>query len=275
MKQLTFLCAALSLCATAAFALPTVGSINETTVLNAVLSGDEGGPGAALTFTGGATGGYQVPTADVQTGISATIDRSELEVARTPSIRVLAGVADNIEVGAGYEDIAVNTGLFAGDNDVTISTWNLNAKYALPVPTDYAAFALGANYNKINLSDISAGVPDAEAWNVYLAATKQLPGDAKVSANATYTMLKVDTPIVTDKNDIAFGLGYEKAFENETVAGAELILSAGDLLLDSAKGINYANVYVNFPINEKLTGRVALSGIGEFTTTNVGLSLAL
>jgi hypothetical protein len=271
MKQLTLICAVLSLCATAAFALPTVGSINETTVLSALLSGDEIGPGAALTFTGGATGGYQVPTADIQTGISATIDRSELEVARTPSIRVLAGVTKDLEVGVGYEDVSLNTGLFGADEDQTISTWNINAKYALPIPVETAAFALGANYNSYNLGSIA---PDANALNIYLAGTMPLPGDAKASANITYTTVDVDDVTLDDDNDIAFGLGYEKAFSNNTVAGAELILSAGDLLVDSAEGISYANIYVNFPINEKMTGRAALSGIGKFTTTNVGMSYA-
>lgn len=261
MKQLIVLGVVVSLFAasTAAFALPTIGSVNETTILSVVngLASDDATVGGIFTFTGGATGGLQVPTADVQTGMAVSIDRSELEVARIPSVRFLAGVAKGIEVGAGYEDIRVM--------DNTLSTWNVNAKYALPISALGANLAVGANYNKFDTDSLPI---DASSTNIYLAGTLPVQGDAKVSANVTYSMLDSD---VVDSNGFAFGLGYEKAFDNDTAAGVELIANAGDF--EGTNGIIYGNVYVNVPISDKLVGRAALSGIGQFTTTDFGVTM--
>ena len=263
-----FLCATTSLVQ----ALPTIGSINETSLLGALLSGTGVGPGAAGTFTGGATGGIQLPTADIEKGTAISIDRSELEIARTPSIRVLKGWK-GFEIGAGYEDIKANGELFdVGISDITLSVWNVNAKYALPIKTSDTAIALGANYNFFNIGGL---VPNIKTTNIYLAGTKPVGSDSKISANVTYTSVAMNDTTLEKKNDFAFGLGYEKSFENGTVAGAELILSAGELLSDSASSTNYANVYVNMPINEMLTGRVAFVGMGKFTTANFGVTLGL
>lgn len=245
---------------TATWALPTAGAINETSLLNLLVAGDDAGPGAIFTFAGGATGGYQVPTADIASGKIIMIDRSELEVARVPSVRFLAGVNDKLELGVGYEDVNIE--------DSTLNAWSLNAKYALPVSALDAKWAIGANYNKFDTADL---LPTLNSINVYLAATKAYGENGKVSANLTYTKIDAEDSDIPNDNDFAFALAYEKAFSNNTTAGVEAILSAGNLLSDDVDGINYLNTYVNVAINEKMTGRLALSGIGKFTTTDLGI----
>lgn len=263
---------AVATCAQAA--LPTVGSVNETTVLNALLSGSGAGPGALATFTGGATGGFQVPTAQITTGKFLAVDRAELEVARIPSMRFLMPLGDKAEIGVGYEDVSGNVSLITGpDENYTIRTCNINAKYALPQWIAGTNLAVGANYNFFGLDD-ALGLDDVNALNVYLAATHPIGENATFSGNLTFTMLNSDMDIEKD-NGFALGFGYERKFDNDVVAGIEAILNAGQLLLDDADGIYYANAYVNVPITDGLTGRVALSGIGEYTTATIGAAWEL
>jgi hypothetical protein len=275
------LVAALLACAGAALAFPTVGSINETTLLSLI---DRNGAFAEMAqFSGGPTGGLQLPTADVATGYQIAIDRSELEAARFPSVRFLAGFVPNLEMGLTYEDARLNTDIFATPaltrqfstgNTLSARVWGLNAKYVLPFAAGKGKIALGAQYNNW-MAKIGAAkfVDDKASYNVYLAGTWPVMTDAKLTATVVYTKLAKDMfgPEFDESTGISGGLGLERMFPNKTKAGVELILNAGNMGFDQAKALNYANAYVEVPINGTLTGRAAFSGIGQFTTFDAGV----
>lgn len=188
----------------------------------------------------GPTGGFQVPTTDIAEGVQLSVDRFEGESTQYPNSRVLVGVMEDLEVGAYYKQ------------DQNTRAWNVNAKYALPFFTEYADLAVGAVYGE----QFGQG---AHVLAGYLSAGKEFFG-LQTTAAVAYTEL-----VETNDNQWVYALAAEKAFENDTKLGAEFV---GGFAAD------FGNIYFLTPLNENLTGRVALSGIGQATDISFGATYA-
>ncbi|MHB9130892.1 MAG: hypothetical protein ACYDBB_07350 [Armatimonadota bacterium] len=189
---------------------------------------------------GGATGGFMVPTAEVATGVTVAVDRYEGETVEWPGTQIIWGVMPNLEVGAG----------FAKWED---SIWDINAKYALPIDLAGGKLAVGGAYLKVQDEDF-------KVWDLYLAGTWTVMGDLKFTGNITYAKFS-DGPFDEDNTDFLVALA--KPFENGAELGAEL-----DLNPAFDEGV-FGNVYYIFPVNDNLSARVALAGLGQFTTWNL------
>ncbi|MHB9130890.1 MAG: hypothetical protein ACYDBB_07340 [Armatimonadota bacterium] len=193
-------------------------------------------------FSGSATtGGFQVPTADVATGITVAMDRFEGETVEWPNTQLVWGAMPNLEVGAGY---------FKDES----SLWNIDAKYALPVDLAGGKLAIGAGYAK-DQSDF-----DAKVWDVYLAGTWTVMGDLKFTGNIYYAKF---SNVFGDENNTDFLVALAKPFANGAELGAEL-----DLNPPFDEGV-FGNVYYTFPVNDSLSARVALASLGQATTWNI------
>ncbi|MHB9130894.1 MAG: hypothetical protein ACYDBB_07360 [Armatimonadota bacterium] len=216
----------------------------------------------------GPTGGFQVPTADTAQGVQVAMDRFEGAASAWPNTQLLWGALPNLELGIGYAKGIDN---FKGvvriaSNDE--ATWNLDAKYALPLAFTSGKLAIGAGYQKYESFDINT-------WNVYVAGTWVVFGDMKFTGVIIHQDLEFD-------NNTDFLVALAKPFANGAELGAELDLNpAGDdapffvrgadsrkLLLYTPGGV-FANVYYIFPVNDNVSARVALAGLGQATTWNL------
>ncbi|MHB9130891.1 MAG: hypothetical protein ACYDBB_07345 [Armatimonadota bacterium] len=230
MKKLLILGIAMVV-ASAAFAYPTASTFAMTA-----------GPVAAGTI-GGATGGFMVPNADINTGITVAVDRFEGFQGEWPGTQLLWGAMPNLEVGAGYSKFG-------------FTAWNINAKYALPIDLAGGKLAIGGAYAKDDFMDFNI-----RAWDAYLTGTWTVMGDLKFTGNVTYA--KYSSDILGDENNTDFMVALAKPFENGAELGAEL-----DLNPPFDQGV-FGNVYYIFPVNDNLSARVALAGLGQATTWNL------
>ncbi|MHB9130893.1 MAG: hypothetical protein ACYDBB_07355 [Armatimonadota bacterium] len=228
----------------------------------------------------GPTGGFQVPTADTAQGVQVAMDRSEGDYAEWPNTQLLWGVMPNLEVGVGYVKNQSNMeGFGLGILGIFGTVWNVDAKYALPLDLAGGKLAVGAVYEK----NQTVGF---HAWNAYLAGTWTVLGDLKFTGNILYSK-----PEEGDSNT-DFLVAVAKPFANGAELGAEIDFNAPDpffgpvplnqtsgfsrasvISLISSDGV-FANVYYIFPVNDNLSARVALAGLGQATTWNLSAAYA-
>lgn len=185
----------------------------------------------------GPSGGFQVPTAEIQQGWAIAIDRTESTAPEVPNTVISFGLLENVEVGAQYVD-------FGGADQ-----WSVNAKLALPIDLAGGAFAVGAIY-----ADAGANNP----FGVYAAGTFPVAEDFALTANVAH----IDLDAGGDDDDITVAVAAEKAFDNAAV-GAEVVTS----LFNTD---TYGNLYVKYALSDALKVRLAWTGIGNATGFNLG-----
>jgi hypothetical protein len=254
----------------------------------------------------GWSGGLQVPTADIQQGITLTVDQSLSEgygpaftrrpsspATSIPQTQLLFGVVPGLEFGVGitrYQGSGIDftKGPAIGDFTETQAA----VKYALPWTFQKAKLAVGLAYDTYKIPGIpigqftrvTLGDTTFTNWSMLVCGTLPLAptidGTAAVIFN--HAKLSNDIPEPPFSRDVAsmtndsttFAFGLEKRFQNQTRLGLEYLFNA-PYSIGINSGDDIGNAYVTFPINEMLTGRVALTGITEDTSFLLGVSAKL
>jgi len=204
----------------------------------------------------GPTGGFELPTADVATGVtvSMNLDVSNGSEPAYPNSVLLIGVCKGLEIGGQFEQEMPGIG---GD-----SIWNVNAKYQLPIDGK-VNIAIGAGDGEDNNYYVPAS-PD-QLWNVYVAATTPLWG-TKASANIGYAK-----DVTAQWKGATAGLAVEKSLNDNTNLGAEFIFGDKVGLFTAVSQFNvHGNIYLCRMLTKQFTARVGVGGIGYGTDLFVG-----
>lgn len=241
--------------------------------------------GAAFAFPTlqGPTGGLQVPTASVQEGIAIAVDRSESEFAKIPNLRLEAGIIPNLEAGIGYEKFEMTDGTATG----SLSTFQINAKYALPIELLGAKLAAGTTYNQTDFDNLAIDdvvLDKLTDWSLYLSGTYPLQENLKLTLSAIYDDAKLkgsgDNELKAKK--LVPAIAIEQQFENGSAIGAEYFVNVSPLsslafnkvaaIDGSDNSLDFGNIYARFPLNSAVMARIAFNGINQNTGFTAGLA---
>lgn len=230
MKKMLILgiAAAMALAATSAYAYSSLAGMTGNGVLPTAAVAPAGTWNVAVDY-------YNSKKVDIG---GATVDAK----ASFP-IRVLYGVMDNLEVGAGY-----TSWKFAGQS---ANTWNVNAKYVLPFD-GLAGFALaaGARYGS---TDVKAAGKNLNITDLYLAGTRSFD----LSGFALDTTVGVNWEKQSDLADadgFRFFLGLGTTLVNKLSLAAEFQTKDSDL---DSKAL--WSVVARYPFTDMFSGEVGYS----------------
>jgi len=192
----------------------------------------------------GPTGGLELPTANVATGVTVSMN---LDVAGDspayPSSGVLFGVCKGLEVGGQFGQ--VNAG------DGRESTWNVNGKYQLPINAGAAKIAIGAGFGQDIFDHL---------WNVYLAGTTPMWGTT-ATANIGYSK-----DATQGWNGISAGLAMEKSLNETTSVGAEFLFGDKAGIFTAVAPFEvHGNLYLTRMLTSQFSATVGLGGFGQGT----------
>ena len=203
----------------------------------------------------GPSGGYQVPTTEIAKGYVFAVDQLESATPQIPNIRVLAGVFNNVEIGALYEKVAIGQ-----------RNWGFNAKYALPSMLLGTKVAVGGTYLK------TEGIGATSDWTGYLSADTPLA----LLQNCDATVALVAEHVSPGGNDVTTfspQINLAKKFDNGSVVGLEWLFNHKALLPSDFTG-DGGNFYATYPLAEGLTVRFALNGLNVAANSSLGLAYA-
>lgn len=207
----------------------------------------------------GPTGLATVPTAAVAPAGELTLaaDWFDTEVDETIPIRVLYGVGENFEIGAGY--------FLQNDNDA----WGVNAKYLTPLTLGGFAWALGAQY--IDFTDA-----DVTATQAYFAGTRGFAISEDGAGPALAGTLGVNWTQLSngvDEDAFRFFAGLELGFENGLSIAAEYQTEDDDIETDPV-----FSAVVRYPFTPALSAQVGITNGpivgGDDSNIFAGLSYA-
>jgi hypothetical protein len=197
----------------------------------------------ALPTVFGTSGGFLVPSTNVQKGVQLSVNSAVDMGSKLPLTQLNWGVLPNLELGAGVFD-------WGGD-----LTWGVNVKYALPYEIAKGKLAAAVVYNvETDHSD-------------YTELHAMLIGSWPVFAASTFTAA-VDFQGGDINDATAFLFSFVKSFKNGTELGLEYNFNLdSDAIFDEflEQGGDFGSAYIGFPINEMLSGRVAVTGINNGT----------
>lgn len=233
----------------------------------------------------GPTGGFQVPTVAVQDGVAIAIDRGESDTARVPNMRLEAGLYPGLEAGLGYEKYEMT------DEDVTgsITQYQANGKYALPIELLGAQLAVGAAYHQTEFKNIGMGevaLDNLKNWSAYLAGTLPVCDNTDLTLLAMYddVKLKADGGGEYKAQKLVPAIALEQKFDNGSAIGAEYFFNVSPFSslafmqvtsLDATdEALDFGNIYARFPLNDAVTARIAFNGINQHTGFTAGLAYA-
>lgn len=231
MKKMLILGIAVAMAATSAFAAyPTLAGMSGNGVL----------PTAAV-----ASAGQWNVALDYYNSKKASIGAATADAKASYPIRVLYGVMDGLEVGAGYTMWKI------ADQDA--NTWNINAKYALPFD-GLAGFALaaGARYGS---TDIKAAGVKANITDLYLVGTRAFD----LSGFALDTTIGVNWEKQggdLDQDGLRLFLGLGTTLANKLSLAAEFQTKNSDL--DSK---SLFDVVARYPFTDMISGEI---GYGNY-----------
>jgi hypothetical protein len=207
----------------------------------------------AMPTLSGATGGFELPTADIAAnGATIAVDQTTNQDGIVyPNTRLLVGIGKMLEFGGKYEQITQ-----FNSQDKT-DVWDVNAKLQI-LHTKGVKLAVGGDYGQ------SMGSVDHQ-WNGYAAATVRVCG-IKATANVGY-----GKNIGADTKGYTGGFAAEKSLNERTAVGAEYLF--GDktgVFADVSPYMSHGDVYLSHAITSKLSARVAVGGIGQDTSISLG-----
>ncbi|HEY3416163.1 MAG TPA: hypothetical protein VGM23_04685 [Armatimonadota bacterium] len=201
----------------------------------------------ALPTVFGPTGGFYVPSTGIQSGVALCVSENLDGGHNIPLTQLNWGVLPNLEVGVGYLD----EGYF---NSNEYTTWGVNAKYVLPFSIAKGKLAIAAVYNEENYPN---GIINEEhglligSWPVFGASTFTAAADFMAGDAG---------------KDTAYLFGLTKDFKNGSVLGLEYYFNMNTSYIFDGVAYgseDFGTAYISFPINEMLSGRVALTDIGD------------
>jgi len=205
----------------------------------------------------GPTGGFELPTANVATGVTLDLNLVTGTNPAYPDAGVLCGICKGLEIGGQFEQNMPGMG--------TAATWNVNAKYQLPFTAGPVNLAVGASYGEAPYYYDETGTAFDHLWNVYLAGSTPLWG---TTATANIGYAKDST---ADWKGISAGLAIEKSLNENTVAGAEFIFGDKVGTFTAVSPFNvHGNLYLTRILTKELSARVGVGGIGYGTHLFVG-----
>jgi hypothetical protein len=196
---------------------------------------------SAMPTVFGPSGGLLVPSTSIQQGVALTVSSSQDMSQKYPLTQLNWGVLPNLELGAGYFDKG-------GD-----ATWGINAKYALPWTIAKGKLAAALVYNVENGHE-----DDVELHGLLI-------GSWPVFKSSEFTAA-IDFQGGDDEDATGYLFGLTKTFKNGTLLGLEYNFNLRGQPFDDFAGYfgdDFGAAYLSFPINEMLSGRVALAGIGD------------
>lgn len=213
----------------------------------------------ALPTLNGPTGGFELPTANIAAnGITVAVDQAtNSDGIAIPNSRLLLGGDKTFEFGGMYEQVTQTN--FFGSNDIEV--WNANAKLQLLRCHGWKV-AVGGVYGQ--LLDNNQGNLDHQ-WNAYVVATTKW-GGCNTTANIGY-----GENIGAATKGYSGGVAAEKFLGERTAIGAEYL--CGDktgIFGNISPTLSHGNVYLTHAFTNNLSARVAVGGIGQDTSLNLG-----
>jgi hypothetical protein len=226
----------------------------------------------------GPTGGFELPTADVLGGgVTVSVDQNtsgnnDYVAGVYPSVNVLVGLGSGIEVGANYAKQWAYR--YNSDSDsARIDSYDVNAKWQLPLGEKDFKVAVGALYGQMAQSDQYDGTVIGPQYNIYAAITAPIAG-FKCTGNIGYGKNVDEYYYDNDsQGQTGFngGVAVEKMLGEDTKAGAELIFGDKTGAFGSiAPWMTHANLYLTQKIGKGLSARAGIGGIGQYTDLFLG-----
>jgi hypothetical protein len=191
----------------------------------------------------GPTGGLLVQDATIQQGVALSVTDNFDGGSDIPMTDLVFGVKSNLEVGGFYSKMSFNKKSEDG-------AWGAFAKYVLPYTLASGKLAAGLTY------------VDSENTSSWIGA---LSGTFPVFASSQFTA-EVLFSRVDDENHTSYLAGLDKPFKNGTALGLEYYFNLASGITNFGGSNDFGTAYVSFPINEMLSARAALTGIGSDTT---------
>ncbi|HEX2971794.1 MAG TPA: hypothetical protein VHP11_05645 [Tepidisphaeraceae bacterium] len=201
----------------------------------------------------GPTGEAVLPTAAVvpagEFNVAADFYNSETPDSSVP-VRVLYGISNNFEIGAGYT--------FVSD----ANTWGVNAKYATPLNLAGFGVGIGARYASSDMPfDLTFNTTD-----VYAAGTKCFPLGEGTTLSGTVGLDWTFIDFADDNTSVLRPyLAAEVTLSNKLTLAAEYQFENDNVDVD---GGVYA-ISARYPIADNLGAQVGFTNVTPFTNASL------
>ncbi|HEY3416983.1 MAG TPA: hypothetical protein VGM23_08885 [Armatimonadota bacterium] len=211
----------------------------------------------------GFSGGFTVPTAEIQQGVSLTMIVDETEnfsmgapmtmsaTEKLPQTLLTFGFGKSFEACIGYHKRELN---FGGPS-IDFSTTNASLKYALPWTIRNGKLAIGVDY------DTTSSGMTTSRWIGLLSGT--FPAFNKdTTFTASMLFPSGDTyPVATGGNSTGYGFALERKLPNKGTVGVEYIFNSPNYY--HVWENDFGTIYATVPFSDMFTGRLALTGIND------------